>query len=353
LLGYYTSIALLMLFYWIVPEYQHDLVYGAAFLMMGIVMLAFVIGGFLYIPWMDARMREPEDAYYHFGALLLGRKNINMKLIGAHFKSLALRAYFIPVMMAYFYSNTTSMMEGHESFVSDFIAGLEHAPGIAIVKFILIAYVFLAAMDVLFATIGYLLTFRFLDSHIRSTEPTFFGWFICITCYFPFFELIMINMFFEGLYHGPKWNHWLVNMPYLAAAWGVLVVSAQCLESLTTLTFGVRFSNLTYRGLITAGPFRFTKHPQYIAKMLNRFFFLMPFLSMGGILGAAQNMIMFTAVCLIYFLRARTEENHLARYPEYVEYARWIEQNGVFRRIGDYLPFVKFDEKRALTNRLF
>ena len=30
--------------------------------------------------------------------------------------------------------------------------------------------------------------------------------------------------------------------------------------------FSFRFSNLTHRGIITSGPYRFTKHPSYVSK---------------------------------------------------------------------------------------
>jgi len=352
LIGYYASIALLMILYSIVPEYTYDEFYHTGFLMLLILAVVFIIGGWLYIPWFDSLMRDPYDAYWHLGSFLLLRKGADRKKILDHLKSLLLRAYFLPVMTVYFFYNTTKMIEGQEEFILEFISKVEEAPGIAIVKFILIIYLFLASMDVLFANIGYLMTFRFLDTHIRSTDPTFFGWFICIVCYFPFFELLLIKMFFYDLYNGNKWNDWLVDMPYLVVVWGVFVLLAQCLESLTTLTFGLRFSNLTYRGLITAGPFRFTKHPQYVSKIFNRFFFLMPFLSMNGLIGAVENMLMFAGVCFIYFMRARTEENHLSRYPEYVRYALWIDENGIFRAIGRWLPFVQYDAARAQKGKL-
>jgi hypothetical protein len=39
-------------------------------------------------------------------------------------------------------------------------------------------------------------------------------------------------------------------------------------------------------------------------------------------------------------MRAKTEEWHLSRDPEYVAYALWVQANGMFRFVR-YLPLMK------------
>ena len=39
-----------------------------------------------------------------------------------------------------------------------------------------------------------------------------------------------------------------------------------------------RFSNLTHRGIITNGPYRYSKHPAYLAKNLSWWLVSMPFM---------------------------------------------------------------------------
>jgi hypothetical protein len=46
---------------------------------------------------------------------------------------------------------------------------------------------------------------------------------------------------------------------------------------------------------------------------------------------ALRHCLLLLAVNGIYVLRAWTEERHLSRDPEYVAYARWIDENGLFR----------------------
>ncbi len=351
-LGYYASLAFVFFLYILIPEYK-DLLYHDALMILLPVLIAYIIGGWLYFVEFDPRMKDPEDGYWHFGNFLLGRwKNIDRAKITAHLRSLVLRAYFLPVMLGYFVLNTSMFMKGRDAMIHEVMPEMEPVAGIWILKAMIMVYFIFACIDTLFATIGYLMAAKVLDTDIQSTEPTFFGWFICLICYAPFWEMLIIKSYFWNLYDNPAWHEWLAGFPtWIIAAWGVMTISFMCLESLTTLTFGMRFSNLTYRGLITAGPFRYTKHPQYIFKMLNRFFFLMPFLSLFGLFGAMQNLIMFAGVCMIYFLRARTEENHLSRYPEYVEYAKWINQHGVLKPLAAKLPFLKYSETRAKTGR--
>src|SRR6478735_5237125 len=41
-------------------------------------------------------------------------------------------------------------------------------------------------IDTLLFTIGYIVEIPALRNRIRSVDPTFFGWFVCLACYPPF-----------------------------------------------------------------------------------------------------------------------------------------------------------------------
>lgn len=354
LLGYYATLAFVFFLYVLIPEYDKAF-YQDALMILLFAMVAYMIGGWLYITEFDPRLKDPEDGYWNFGNALLGRwKKIDRRKLTAHFRSTILRAYFLPVMLCYFVFWTSMFMSERDALVQEAMPDMAAVSGIWIIKIMIMIYFVFACINSLFATIGYLMATKALDSDIQSTDPTFFGWFICLICYAPFWEVLFIQSYFLSLYDNPAWHEWLAGFPiWVIATWGVLTISFMCLESFTTLTFGMRFSNLTYRGLITEGPLRFTKHPQYVFKMLNRFFCLMPFLSPFGLFGMAQNMIMFAGLCMIYFFRARTEENHLSRYPEYVEYANWMNRHGALKRLADRLPFLHYSEARAKAGKFF
>ena len=95
--------------------------------------------------------------------------------------------------------------------------------------------------------------------------------------------------------------------------------------------FGIRFSNLTHRGIITSGPYRWTKHPAYISKNISWWLISIPFLPPdGSVLTALKLSVMLGLVNLIYYLRAVTEERHLMQDPVYREYSEYIRQHGLF-----------------------
>jgi len=112
--------------------------------------------------------------------------------------------------------------------------------------------------------------------------------------------------------------------------------------ALCTVSFGLRFSNLTNRGIITGGPYRFTKHPAYLAKNLSWWLISVPFVSEQGVGAALRNCCLLGLLNCVYYARARTEERHLSRDPTYVAYALWINEHGLLRRLARALPWLRY-----------
>lgn len=108
-----------------------------------------------------------------------------------------------------------------------------------------------------------------------------------------------------------------------------------------TLVFGLRFSNLTHRGILTNGPFRFAKHPAYVFKNLSWWLISMPFLA-GDPLDAIKFSLLLVLVNMIYNFRAKMEERHLSRDPAYVEYALAMNRRSIFRGLAKILPFLVY-----------
>jgi len=98
-----------------------------------------------------------------------------------------------------------------------------------------------------------------------------------------------------------------------------------------TVVFGIRFSNLTYRGVLTHGPYRFTRHPAYLSKNLFWWASVLPFMvSSGSLVDAVRNTFFLLVVNGIYYWRARTEEAHLlAEDAKYRDYHAWMEARGL------------------------
>jgi protein-S-isoprenylcysteine O-methyltransferase Ste14 len=116
--------------------------------------------------------------------------------------------------------------------------------------------------------------------------------------------------------------------------WAGAILALEGIYLLATFAFGVRFSNLTHRGILTGGPYRFTKHPAYVAKNLSWWLITLPFIPNHGWVDAIKSTLGLAGVSFIYYMRARTEERHLSRDPTYVRYALWMNEHGVLRWFG-------------------
>jgi protein-S-isoprenylcysteine O-methyltransferase Ste14 len=95
--------------------------------------------------------------------------------------------------------------------------------------------------------------------------------------------------------------------------------------------FGTRFSNLTHRGILTNGPYRWTKHPAYIAKNLAFWLTFIPFIVSQNIGDSIRRCVLLGLLNYVYYLRAKTEEANLSTDPVYAQYSEWMKEHGIFR----------------------
>ena len=195
----------------------------------------------------------------------------------------------------------------------------------------LIAAMFM--IDVTFATVGYVLTMKPLDAHIRTANPYAAGWTAALICYPPF---IMMGNGGPLDYHigAGQWSDWLADYPLASALMGAWLVVLTGLYAWATVAFGLRFSNLTHRGILTHGPYAWSKHPAYLSKNLFWWFGTIPFLATtGNPVDMIRNTMVMGFVSGVYYWRARTEERHLSADPAYRDYAAWMERNGPIPRL--------------------
>jgi protein-S-isoprenylcysteine O-methyltransferase Ste14 len=109
-----------------------------------------------------------------------------------------------------------------------------------------------------------------------------------------------------------------------------MIIALLVVYSWSTVVFGLRFSNLTHRGIITNGPYRWVRHPAYVSKCMSWWLISVPFIPAGGdLLEAGRLCLLLLLLNGVYAMRAWTEERHLSRDPDYVRYARWIDENGL------------------------
>lgn len=277
-----------------------------------------------YIFWIDRRLAEPKDGAYMFGKWLTGDgEGIDRAKLVGHFRNWAVKGFFTAFMISIVPGNWLSVLE-----IST--ADIVHNP--VATAFFLIALLFL--IDVAFATVGYVLTMRPLDAHIRSANPYAQGWLAALMCYPPFI-LMAPGGPLDYQAEDNAWVFWIgESHPGLIIAWGTMLVILTGIYSWATVAFGIRFSNLTNRGIITHGPYSWTRHPAYLAK--NSFWWLaaLPFLPMSGsFVDLVRNTMILAGVSGVYYWRAKTEEKHLMADPDYQIYWNWMERNAPVPRL--------------------
>ena len=318
-LGMHAVLAGIAAVYWVLQEYHGELY--RPFLQMARQMLPwFSVLALPYLAWVDRRMAAPHDAYWHLGEALLALRRPG-PLAGvpvaagagwaAFARGWAVKGFFLPLMFGYAVRNVQTL------------ANMQLLDaGVPMRLWFEWAITSLYFIDVVWGAVGYLWSLRLTDSHLRSAEPSALGWGVALLCYEPFSRSIFPAYFAYG--GGPAWGHWFADQPLAYALWGSLIVALTAVYTWATVSFGLRFSNLTHRGIITNGPYRWLRHPAYLSKNLSWWLISMPFMVSTHWTDSLRLCAMLLAVNGVYWLRARTEERHLRQDPVYQAYAEAI-----------------------------
>jgi isoprenylcysteine carboxyl methyltransferase (ICMT) family protein YpbQ len=320
------------------PEYGDF--YGRFFDVVALLLPIIVVLAVPYFVIVDRTMAEPEDGYFHTANLLIGlalgrrRFPYDWRYVYDLVMGWVVKLFFLPLMFSYLTYEVERLAEFDPALLFDARANLYD-----------FMYSFLYAVDLVFATCGYIMTLKLTNSHIKSTDPTVFGWLVCLICYQPFASIVFEQ--YLNYENGVFWGQWLAENTIVYSAWAALIIVMITLYSLASVSLGFRFSNVTYRGLATSGVYRLTKHPAYVSKNISWWLISIPFVPAGDLFQAGKLCLMMLGVNVLYYLRARTEENHLSNYPEYVAYANWMNEHGMFAWLGRLIPYLKYSESRA------
>ncbi|APG63830.1 protein-S-isoprenylcysteine methyltransferase [Sphingorhabdus lutea] len=291
-----------------------------------------------YVIWLDQYLVNRRDGAWHMGAMLAARQGWQSEKIFHHLRAWAVKGFFLAFMLAI-------VPDGFRAVINADFAQMWTNPVLA--AQILIIMMFM--VDVQFASVGYLLTMRPLDAHIRTANPYMQGWVAALICYPPI--LLMAND--RPLDYRPddhSWAFWFAGHDMMLMIWGALLVGLTAIYAWATVAFGLRFSNLTHRGIITNGPYAWTKHPAYLSKNLFWWCATLPFITNGSAAEALRNSMILLLISAVYYWRARTEEKHLGQDPIYQHYMGWMQNNGAvtkfFAHAGAYLSS-RFGRGRA------
>lgn len=239
--------------------------------------------------------------------------------------ALLLKFFFAPLMINWCLDHAVNMTSSVAHLVEGVGQGIR---GRALFD----SWIFWAAfqlilfVDTFLFTIGYIVEIPALRNRIRSVDPTFFGWAICLCCYPPFNNLLTSRLFEWQSSDFPRFEndaaHYVAN---------IALLSALAIYSAASVALGFKASNLTNRGIVARGPYAFVRHPAYAAKNLAWWIGTLPILYVTC---AGQNWRAFFYALFamgswsaIYALRALTEERHLLLanngYAAYMQRVKW------------------------------
>jgi protein-S-isoprenylcysteine O-methyltransferase Ste14 len=180
-------------------------------------------------------------------------------------------------------------------------------------------------VDTLLFTLGYIVEIPALHNRIRSVDPTFFGWFICLACYPPFNDFT--SRFLEWQSSDfPQFENTAVH--FIA---NISLLTALAIYSWASVALGFKASNLTNRGIVASGPYAYVRHPAYAAKNVAWWIGALPNLYLvfasGNARAAGYALLALGGWTAIYALRAITEERHLLLanngYAQYMDRVKW------------------------------
>ena len=322
--GYWATWALIGAIYavgrfWWTTQYAN---YPFSMSLFEAALVPLIIISVPYIVWLDRHLIEPKDTAWHFGAWIAGRGGWDKTMIHHHLRAWAVKGFFLAFMLSI-------IPGGFYEIVNYDLAEIATNP--AWIANALIVTMFV--IDVQLATVGYLLTMKPLDSHIRTANPFLAGWVAALICYPPF---TLMNNGGPLDYHvaTSDWAMWFADQPVLLWAWGAMLVVLTGIYAFATLAFGLRFSNLTHRGILTHGPYAWTRHPAYVSKNAYWWLATMPFIvTSGSAVDAVRNSALLAITSAVYYWRARTEEKHLLADPLYRAYYNWAEEHAPWPRL--------------------
>lgn len=261
------------------------------------------IGLAIYTLCIDRIYADPTDEYYVFGKAL-SEGNWNAIWQQKNFlRMIVLKSQFLPFMYMITLGGIERLLYFTQEYKSQDVFNA--------------CFVFGIMFDVLIGFFGYFFTSRILDNKILHIEDNIWGWIFCLACYPPFYYFL--HHLFPVIDQAST-SSWLTHSSIIGKSILVIQAATWVVYWWSTLEFGFKFSNLTWRGLVDTGPYRYFKHPAYLSKNLYWWLGLLPSLFFVDNLERLKIILGMSAVSLVYYARAKCEERHLSRFAEYKNY---------------------------------
>lgn len=239
--------------------------------------------------------------------------------------SVLLKGFFAPLMVVWLFDHTATLLNNGLHLIRGWQDLGVSARALIGTEGYWFLFRLILFVDVFFFTLGYLIELPRLKNEIRSVDPTLLGWSVALACYPPFNSLT--GSIFG--WHSSDFPQF-VDYPLLHLIANSLLLGLMTLYSWASLALNFKASNLTHRGIVAHGPYRFVRHPAYVCKNLAWWIGLGPALIVAS-QGSWQTMLLTVGSMLgwstIYVVRALTEEEHLrsvdGTYDQYCQKVKY------------------------------
>jgi len=321
-IGLWLLVSLFALVYRFHPYYHRPFFWAFQAIVVNVYGF-FCLGGFFYV-WLTYRRGHRVSDDFSDPALLVlscvrrGWQTVRVRSwspwrrywrsprVWLLVRTLGVKFFFVPLMVVFLAEH---IGEAHRLWRQP----LQAYWGIEKIDWIMaFSYQVIFLCDTAVALVGYGFESLWLKNKTRSVDRTWLGWVVCLMCYPPFNDV-------AGIY-----------LP-LTEGGNALGLSAETLLVLRGLTLvfflgyvwatfalGVRFSNMSNKGIVARGPYRWIRHPAYVCKNLAWWLEKLP--TMSGF----HNVLPMLAWNVVYILRGWTEERHLQADPAYRAYCEQV-----------------------------
>lgn len=236
--------------------------------------------------------------------------------------TMLLKGFFAPLMVMSLFSFTAQLVENaaylaaHFNRIGDDFLAIFNSHGFWFL-FQVILFV-----DVFFFTVGYMIEHPLLRNEIRSVDSTWVGWGVTLICYPPVNQ-VTVSLLGGNVAEFPQFDDPVVHLSV-----NVAVLLLMGIYASASVALNLKGSNLTHRGIIDYGPYRYVRHPAYVCKNAAWWLGTLPAVMTASQQSTWQALLVVgsaIAWSCIYALRALTEEDHLKRVDgAYADYCRKV-----------------------------
>lgn len=211
------------------------------------------------------------------------------------------KLFYIPIMLNFFLSNGRGVYQIVAARLTAHNLAFDFRTGYTDL------FTIIFAIDTLYFAIGYLVEHPRLKNVVKSVEPTMLGWAVALASYPPFNSISTgyLNWYSSDYFYFPDY--------YIDMTLKIIAVACLALYLWATLSLGWKSSNLTNRGIVTNGAYKYLRHPAYTGKLIVWWITALQHFSLGMVLS-------MTGWTILYGMRAITEERHLIADPDYKKY---------------------------------